>query len=88
MKLRDLNKTYEDREWFDFENINDSQAGVSDKAEGIVNYKQKFIHMRKNAIRKKLNGYDMSQYDLGLILGQPKSYMSELIPNIVHPFKT
>ncbi len=78
-KLRDLIKEYEDREWSDFDTISDSQVKDSDKAEEIVNYEQKFINKRKNAIRKKLKEYDMTQQDLGVILGHPKSYMSELI---------
>ena len=81
-KLRDLINDYEERKWSDFEKITDSQVEESDKAEAIVNYEQKFIHKRKDAIRKKLNEYDMTQQDLGLILGHPKSYMSELINGI------
>jgi antitoxin component HigA of HigAB toxin-antitoxin module len=81
-KLRDLIKEYEDRKWSDLDKITDSQVIESDKAEEIVNYEQKFINKRKEAIRKKLNEYDMTQQDLGLILGHPKSYMSELINGI------
>jgi antitoxin component HigA of HigAB toxin-antitoxin module len=81
-KLRDLIKDYEDREWSDFEKITDSQVKESDKAEEIVNYEQKFINKRKDTIRKKLKKYDMTQQDLGLILGHPKSYMSELINGV------
>jgi hypothetical protein len=78
-KLRDLIKDYEDREWSDFNKITESQVLESEKAEVIVNYEQKFINKRKDAIRKKLSEYDMTQQDLGIILGHPKSYMSELI---------
>ena len=53
-KLRELIKEYEDRVWSDFEKITDSQIEESDKAEEIVNYEQKFIHKRKESIRKKL----------------------------------
>jgi len=81
-KLRDLIKEYEDREWSDFDKITDSQVSESDKAEEIVNYEQQFINKRKDAIRKKLNEYDMTQQDLGLILGHPKSYMSELMNGV------
>lgn len=81
-KLRDLIKEYEDKEWSDFDNITDSQIEESNKAEEIVNYEQKFIHKRKDAIRKKLKEYDMTQQDLGVILGHPKSYMSELINGV------
>src|SRR5690554_4700355 len=78
-KLRDLIKEYEDREWSDFDKISDLQVEESDKAEEIINYEQIFINKRKDSIRKKLKEYDMTQQDLGLILGHPKSYMSELI---------
>jgi antitoxin component HigA of HigAB toxin-antitoxin module len=81
-RLRDLIKEYEDREWSDFDRISDSQVDESDKAEEIVNYEKKFINKRKDAIRKKLKEYDMTQQDLGLILGHPKSYMSELINGV------
>lgn len=81
-KLRDLIKEYEDREWSDFDKITDSQVSESDKEGEIVNYEQQFINKRKDAIRKKLNEYDMNQQDLGLILGHPKSYMSELINGV------
>jgi len=81
-KLRDLIKDYEDRVWSDFEKITDSQVEASDNAEQIVSYEQKFINRRKDAIRKKLKKYDMTQQDLGSILGHPKSYMSELINGI------
>jgi len=81
-KLRDLIKDYEDREWSDFDKITDSQIEESDKAEEIVNYEQKFISKRRDNIRKKLKDYDMTQQDLGLILGHPKSYMSELINGV------
>lgn len=81
-KLRDLIKEYEDRKWSDLDKITDSQVVESDKAEEIVNYERKFINKRKEAIRKKLNEYDMTQQDLGLLLGHPKSYMSELINGV------
>lgn len=81
-KLRDLIKEYEDRKWSDLDEITDSQIIESDKAEEIVYYEQIFINKRKEAIRKKLNEYDMTQQDLGLLLGHPKSYMSELINGV------
>lgn len=81
-KLRDLIKEYEVREWSDFENITDSKVAESDKAEAIINYEQKFINKRKESIRKKLKEFDMSQQDLGTLLGHPKSYMSELINGV------
>lgn len=81
-KLRELIKEYEAREWVDFENISDTKIEESDKAEMIVNYEQKFVNKRKESIRKKLKEFDMTQQDLGVLLGHPKSYMSELINGI------
>jgi hypothetical protein len=81
-KLRDLIKDYEDREWSDFEKITESQVEESDKAEQMVKVEENFIHNRKHVIRKKLKAFDMTQQDLGLILGHPKSYMSELMNGV------
>ncbi len=81
-KLRDLIKEYEDSVWPDFDKVTDSQVEESDKAEEIINLEQRFISKRKETIRKKLKDFDMTQQDLGVILGHPKSYMSELINGI------
>ncbi len=81
-KLRDLIQEYEAREWANFENISDSKIEESDKAEMIINYEQKFINKRKESIRKKLKEFDITQQDLGILLGHPKSYMSELINGV------
>ncbi|MCD4793755.1 MAG: helix-turn-helix domain-containing protein [Bacteroidales bacterium] len=81
-KLRDLIKEYEAKEWADFEKISDLKVEESDKAEVIVNYEQKFINKRKDSIRRKLKEFDMTQQDLGTLLGHPKSYMSELINGV------
>lgn len=81
-KLRELIAEYEEREWSEFDKISDSKINESDKAEEIVNFEQKFIQKRKEAIRKKLKEYDMTQQDLGMLLGHPKSYMSELINGV------
>lgn len=81
-KLRDLIKEYEAREWADFESISDSKVEESDKAEVIVNFEQRFINKRKESIRKKLKEFDMTQQDLGTLLGHPKSYISELINGV------
>jgi transcriptional regulator with XRE-family HTH domain len=81
-KLRDLIKNYEDKVWSDFENIPDSKFQESDKAEVIINAEQKFIKKRKDAIRKRLKQFDMTQQDLGIILEHPKSYMSELMNGV------
>ncbi|MGF1584789.1 MAG: helix-turn-helix domain-containing protein [Bacteroidales bacterium] len=81
-KLRDLIKSYEDKEWSDFNNISDSKIIEFDKAEEIINSEQRFIKKRKEAIRKKLKEFDLTQQDLGIILEHPKSYMSELMNGV------
>ncbi|NOY50368.1 MAG: helix-turn-helix transcriptional regulator [Chlorobi bacterium] len=81
-KLRDLIIEYESREWSGFENISDSKIEELEKAETIISYEQMFVAKRKKSIRKKLKEFDMTQQDLGVLLGHPKSYMSELINGV------
>lgn len=81
-KLRALIKTYEDSKWSDFENIEDSKIEASNKAGEIVELEREFIQKRKERIRSKLKAYDMTQQDLGTLLGHPKSYMSELVNGV------
>lgn len=81
-KLRKLIAEYEEREWSEVDKISDLKINESERAEQIVNFEQKFIQNRKEAIRKKLKEYDMTQQDLGIILSHPKSYMSELINGV------
>jgi len=81
-KLRDLIAEYESRKWSDFENISDSKLKELEKAETIINYEQIFVAKRKESIRRKLKDFDMTQQDLGVLLGHPKSYMSELINGV------
>jgi len=81
-KLRFLITEYESREWSDFENISDTKITELEKAEVIISYEQKFINKRKKIIREKLKEFDMTQQDLGVLLGHPKSYISELINGV------
>ena len=81
-KIRELIKDYEDKYWSNGDKITDEQILESDKAEKIIGLEQRFIHKRKEIIRKKLKDYEMTQQDLGAILGHPKSYMSELMNGI------
>jgi transcriptional regulator with XRE-family HTH domain len=83
-KLRKLIKEYEDKYWSDLENIPDSRIADSDKAEELVDAEIQFINKRKQMIRKKLKEYDMTQQDLGVLLGHPKTYMSELMNGVSH----
>jgi plasmid maintenance system antidote protein VapI len=81
-KLRNLIKEYEDINWADFEKITDSQVEESDTAEEIVQKEEVFIRKRKAVIRKKLKEFDLRQQELGVLLGHPKSYMSELMNGV------
>jgi transcriptional regulator with XRE-family HTH domain len=81
-KLFRLIQDYEDRKWTDSENIPDKQFDEAETAEQLVEIERKFILQRKDAIRKKLKSYEMTQTDLALILGHKKSYMSELINGV------
>jgi len=81
-KLRSLIAEYEDREWSNFESVSDEQIAESDKAEFVLEQERKFLDKRKETIRKKLKEFDMNQQDLGVLLGHPKNYMSELMNGI------
>ncbi len=48
----------------------------------LVEVERKFILQRKESIRKRLKSYDMTQQDLGVLLGHKKAYMSELINGV------
>jgi transcriptional regulator with XRE-family HTH domain len=55
-------------------------------AELLAEKERQFIQKRKELIRKKLKSLNLSQQDLGGVLGhRSKSYMSELV-NGVSPF--
>ncbi|MEA3495657.1 MAG: helix-turn-helix domain-containing protein [Bacteroidota bacterium] len=81
-KVFDLIKAYEDENWSNSESITDKQVEEADNAELLVEMERKFIAYRKVTIRKRLKSYDMTQQDLGVLLGHKKSYMSELINGI------
>jgi transcriptional regulator with XRE-family HTH domain len=81
-KVRQLIKDYEDNYWSNGDKVTEEQIEQSDKAEYVIGLEQEFVQKRKDIIRKKLKYYDMTQQDLGAILGHPKSYMSELINGV------
>lgn len=85
-QLRNLIEDYEKAKWSSCATISDEKIQESDLAESIAEEERQFIHVRKELIRKKLKELDLSQQDLGIILGHSsKSYMSELM-NGVSPF--
>jgi len=85
-KLRNLIEDYEKRNWSAESNISHKKVQGNDAAELIAEKERQFIQYRKLIIRKKLKHLNLSQQDLGAILGhKSKSYMSELI-NGLSPF--
>lgn len=85
-KLRALLEDYENRNWSSNSRITDKRIKESDLAESIAAEERQFIQKRKELIRKKLKELDLTQQNLGALLGhRSKSYMSELV-NGVSPF--
>ena len=78
-KLFQLIQDYEQKKWSDSDNITEKQFDDANTAEQLIEIERKFIAQRKEAIRKKLKSYEMTQTDLGVLLGHKKSYMSELM---------
>lgn len=85
-QLRDLISDYENKNWSSEPKITDEKLQESDLAELIAEKERQFTHNRKQLIRKKLKDLNLTQQDLGTVLGHPsKSYMSELM-NGISPF--
>lgn len=82
IKLIKLIHKYEEINWSDDTSITIEQVKEAEKAEKLVEVERKFVQNRKEIIRLKLKNYDMTQQDLGVLLGHNKSYMSELINGI------
>lgn len=85
-KLRDLIENYENLEWSNVENITEEKIKNCEKLELIAESERLFIENRKQEIRKKLKALDLTQENLGKILGhKSKTHMSELM-NGIKPF--
>lgn len=85
-KLRNLIEEYENSEWSDVDSIDSKKLIESEKTEHIAEQERLFIENRKQAIRKKINEFDLTQENLASILGhKSKTYMSELM-NGIKPF--
>jgi antitoxin component HigA of HigAB toxin-antitoxin module len=77
---------YEQKYWSNSNNITDEQVCQSDKAQMLVEQEEAFIYNRKTLIRSMLKSLNLTQQDLGEILGHSsKTYMSELV-NGICPF--
>lgn len=85
-KLRDLIEDYENKNWSTNSTITDEKIQDSDLAELIAEKERQFIQNKKELIRKKLKNLNLTQQNLGSVLGhKSKSYMSELM-NGMSPF--
>ncbi|OXA81495.1 transcriptional regulator [Flavobacterium frigidimaris] len=86
VKLRDIIEKYENSEWSDVDEIDDYKLIENDKAEQIAELERLFLENRKQTIRKKLKEFELTQENLGSILGhKSKTHMSELM-NGIKPF--
>lgn len=85
-KLRDIIEAYEHENWSGQTRIGKKKLRESDIAEAIAEKERLFIKRRRELIRDKLKKHNLSQQDLGTILGhKSKTYMSELM-NGISPF--
>ncbi len=85
--LRRIIKLYESANWSKNSKISDEQIELSNRAEAKAEQERNFIEVRKALIKQKLERHNMTQQDLGELLGHGKTYMSELM-NGVSPFST
>ncbi|WPR77731.1 transcriptional regulator [Algoriphagus sp. NG3] len=82
-KLRGVIEKYENSQWNDVDKINDQTIVESSNSEYIADLERIFLDRRKQAIKEKLKELDLTQENLGLILGhRSKTHMSELINGI------
>ena len=85
-KLRDVIEKYENSEWSNIDNIDDDKLLESTKTENIAELERLFFENRKQIIRKTLKELELTQENLGFILGhKSKTHMSELM-NGIKPF--
>ena len=85
LHLKNLIKKYEAKNWAKEDEITNEQIRESDLAEKIVSAENIFVSKRKELIKNKLKKNELTQKDLGKILGHRPNYMSELM-NGVRPF--
>ncbi|MCH8904664.1 MAG: helix-turn-helix transcriptional regulator [Bacteroidetes bacterium] len=85
-KLRVIIQDYERSNWSKNSKISEKKIRDNDIAELIAEGERNFSNRRKLLIRSRLKKFDLTQLELGVILGhKSKSYMSELI-NGISPF--
>jgi len=85
-KLRDLIEAYETKAWSDPAGISAQQLAESELAEKAAEEERLFIETRKTRIRQRMKTFDLTQENLGVLLGhRSKTHMSELM-NGIKPF--
>lgn len=85
-KLRDIIEKYENEEWNDIDKVDNKKLADNKKFEQIAELERLFIENRKQAIKKTLKEFDLTQENLASILGhKSKTHMSELM-NGIKPF--
>ena len=84
-KLRIIIKSYEKLNWSQDSIINDDKIKESNDAEFIAERERVFLEKRKENIKMQMLKFQLTQQDLGKLLGHSKSYISELM-NGISPF--
>jgi hypothetical protein len=85
-KLRKIIEEYESMAWVDRNTITEEIIAISDHYEMIADQERLFLKNRKHIIRAKLKIFDLTQENLGQILGhKSKTHVSELM-NGMKPF--
>jgi hypothetical protein len=85
-RLRDLIEDYENRTWLDINSLTDERIVESDKYDYIAEQERLFLQKRKLIIKSRLKSLDLTQENLGKILGhKSKTHVSELM-NGIKPF--
>jgi antitoxin component HigA of HigAB toxin-antitoxin module len=85
-RLRNLIEAYEQRVWSNEADVSPELLRQSDQAAMIAEKERAFLAKRKKIIQEKLKHFNLTQEELGLLLGhKSKSHMSELI-NGIKPF--
>ena len=85
-RIRDIIASYEEQKWGSDECVTDEQIRSSEWAFERAEKERLFIRRRKEIIRQKLKEVNLTQQELGTLLGHNnKSYISELM-NGISPF--
>lgn len=85
-RLRDIIAAYEEKKWRSDVCLSDQQIRDSEWALERAERERVFIRRRKEIIRQKLKEFNLTQQELGTLLGHNnKSYISELM-NGISPF--